>query len=159
MPPDAAPSVPDRTVVLREVDGEGLELAEILITSRGSSLVLAFPGARRILLGPGCRISELTSAELATVLAGACRLTLTEAVFTAPDGGRWLAQAVGPVWAGSEAAEGLVGTMFTSIDGGYERFEVRGSPLRPGGEDGQRLQGELQELWKLGRGPEERTTG
>lgn len=158
MPPDAAPSVPDRAVVRREVDGEGLELAEILITSRGWSLVMAFPGARRLLLGPGRRISELTSAELATELAGACRLTGTEAVFAAPDGRRWLAQAVGPVWAGSEAAEGLVGTMFTSIDGGYERFEVQGSPLRPGSEDAVRLQGELRELWTGDRRSEERTT-
>lgn len=150
--------VPDRAVVRRELGGKRLEFAELLVTTRGSSLVLAFPGPRRLLLEPGRRIADLASDELAPELAAACDLTATEDVFTAPDGRRWLAQAVGPVWAGAEAAAGLVGTMFTSIDGRYDRFEVHGSPLRSGDEDPERVRAELQELWKLERQPEERTT-
>ena len=149
--------MPERAVVRRELGGKLLELAEVRVTTRGSSLVLAFPGPRRLLLEPGRRIADLASDELAPELAAACDLTATEDVFTAPDGRRWLAQAVGPVWAGAEAAAGLVGTMFTSIDGQYDRFEVRGSPLRSGDEDPESVRAELQELWRLERQSEERT--
>ena len=158
MPPDAGRALPDRAVVRRELDGEQLELAEVLVTSRGTRLVLVFPGPRRMLLESGRRIVDLANDELAPELAAACGLTATEEVFTAPDGRRWLAQAVGPAWAGSEAAVGIVGTMFTSIDGRYERFEVRGSPLRSGDDDPRRVRAELQELWRLERQSEERTT-
>ena len=159
MPPETERAAPDRALLRKELDGESMELAEVRVTSRGSTLVLSFPGLRRVLLDPGRRIAELADDELATELAAACGLTATEAVFTAPDGRRWLAQAVGPVWAGSEAATGLVGTMFTSIDGRFERFEVCGSPLRSGDEDPERVRAELQELWRLERQSEERTTG
>lgn len=155
MPPETGREVPERAVVRRELNGERLELAEVLVTRRGSRLVLSFPGPRRMLLEPGHRIADLAGDGLATELAAACGLTATEAVFTAPDGRRWLAQAVGPAWAGSEAAAGLLGTMFTSVDGKYERFEVRGSPLRSGDEDPERVDAELQELWRLERQSEE----
>ncbi len=159
MPPETGRPVPDRAVVRIELDGERLELSEVLVTGRGSRLVLSFPGPRRMLLEPGRRIADLESDELAMELAAASGLTATEAVFTDPDGRRWLAQAVGPAWAGSEAAAGLVGTMFTSIDGRYERFEVRGSPLRSGDEEPERVRAELQELWRLERQSEERSSG
>ena len=159
MPPETGRPVPDRARVRRELDGEQLELSEVLVTGRGSRLVLSFPGPRRMLLEPGRRIADLASDELALELAAASSLTPTEAVFTAPDGRRWLAQAVGPAWAGSEAAAGLVGTMFTSIDGRYERFEVRGSPLRCGDEEPERVRAELQELWRLEHQSEERSSG
>jgi len=159
MPRDAGRALPDRAVVRRELNGEQVELAEVLVTSRGTTLVFVFPGPRRMLLDPGRRIADLANDDLAPELAAACGLTATEDVFPAPDGRRWLAQAVGPAWAGSEAAAGIVGTLFTSIDGRYERFEVRGSPLRSGDEDPGRVRAELQELWRLERQWEERTTG
>jgi len=154
--PEADGTAPHRSVARLELDGEALELVELRITREGTRLVLVLPGARRMALAPGRGIEHLSIADLSTGLAGAVGLTGTEAVFTAPDGRRWLAQAVGPVWAGSEAAEGLVGTMFTSIDGRFERFEVGGSPLRPDREDPERVRAELEDLWRLRGESEER---
>jgi hypothetical protein len=119
-------------------------------TSRGTRLVLVFPGPVRFALEPGLDLDSLDRVVLGGLLGAAVGLTATEAAFRAPDGRRWLAQAVGPVWAGSAGAEGVVATRFTSLDGPFERFLTTGSPLLPGRE-GAEIESELMELWALGR--------
>jgi hypothetical protein len=119
-------------------------------TSRGTRLLLVFPGPERFALEPGPDLDSLDGVALAGLLGSAVGLTATEAAFRAPDGRRWLAQAVGPVWAGSAGAEGIVSTRFTSLDGSFDRFQSMGSPLLPGRE-GADLESALIDLWNLGR--------
>jgi hypothetical protein len=119
-------------------------------TSRGTRLVLVFPGPERFALEPGLDLDSLDRVALDGLLGSAVGLTATEAAFRAPDGRRWLAQAVGPVWAGSAGAEGIVSTRFTSLDGPLDRFQSMGSPLLPGRE-GADLESDLIDLWNLGR--------
>ncbi|MCL7980351.1 MAG: hypothetical protein M8865_10665 [marine benthic group bacterium] len=134
--------------------GEGDAARELVVawrTSRGTRLVIAFPGPERFILEPGARLDGLDEGELAVHLEAATGLTGTEATFVAPDGRRWLAQAAGPVWAASEGAEGLVATRFTSLEGPYESFESPGSPLRPDRPEDADIAAELSQLWILMR--------
>lgn len=150
MPEDRNRTAPRATALL-EFDGQETEILEAWRTSRGTKLVLVFPGPRRILVAEDRELTRMEVEELRIALEGASGLTATEACFDAPDGRRWLAQAVGPVWAGSEGAEGLAGTLFTSIDGPFERFESRGSPLRPDRGSGVPVDADLAEIWRTGR--------
>lgn len=138
----------------RRNEGAGDAERELVVawrTSRGTRLVLAFPGPSRFALGPGSGLDALDAAELKAHLEVATGLTDTEATFRAPDGRRWLAQATGPVWAASEGAEGLLTTRFTSLDGAYESLQSPGSPLRPDRPDGVSLDDALTELWLVAR--------
>lgn len=83
---------------------------------------------RRAVLEPGTTLEEATAAELADLLRGAAPLTPTERRFADARGELWLAQNVGPVWAGREVATGLTGVLFTRLTG---RERVRASA--PGG--------------------------
>jgi hypothetical protein len=101
----------------------GEEVVEAWRAASGHGLAFFLPGLRRAVLEPGTHLSELIPDELSELAGKAVPLTATEAVIDAPDGRRWLAQARGPVWAGAGTTAGLCGTVFTSLDGPFERFE------------------------------------
>jgi hypothetical protein len=135
--------------------GAGVAASELIVawrTSLGTRLVIAFPGPSRFSLPPDESLEGLDEQALVAHLETAARLTDTEATFLAPDGRRWLAQAVGPVWTAAEGAESTVATCFTSLDGPYERFQSPGSPLQSHRPDGRDLDAALTELWIRARG-------
>jgi hypothetical protein len=127
-----------------------VEIIEAWRTSRGTRLVFLFPGPRKLLV-PDEGLEAVSEDKLRQALETGAELTATEACFAAPDGSRWLAQATGPAWAGSEGSASLFGTLFSSLEGSGERFEVPGTPLRPKGPEGDRLAAELTLLWESGR--------
>lgn len=129
------------------------EAVEAWRAEDGLALVVFLPGGQRALLEGGRSLGSLSDEDLAGLRERAAALTPTEAVFTAADGRRWLAQATGPAWA-AEASPGLLGTRFTSLDGPHERFDVVGTVLTPPGrEDADRLARGLETLLRVGRGP------
>lgn len=149
MPDDRARADP-RYAARVIIDGEEREIVEAWRTSRGSTLVLAFPGPRRILVSASQEVAGMDADALGTALDGSAGLTATEACFEAPDGRRWLAQSVGPAWSGSDGGEGVSATLFTSIDGPFERFLSKGSPLRPDRSSDHPVEPELAEIWRTG---------
>lgn len=113
---------------------------------------------RRASLEPDERLEGLDEGELRRRLDAGTRLTATERRFRAPDGDLWLAQNVGPVWAGRGVAEGLTGVVFTALEGVERR--VAGD----GGHVGEVDEAELVALWRSavgadGRGPDAPETG
>lgn len=102
---------------------------------------------RRSALAPDEGLRELDDGELARRRAGAAPLTETERRFEAPDGGTWLAQSIGPVWADEGVAAGLTGILFTRLDG--PRRRVSG----PGGHVARLSREELGRLWREAAGP------
>jgi hypothetical protein len=131
--------------------GSGEEAVEAWRTAEGHGLIVFLPGGDRALLEDARGLADLSDGEVAELRERAVPLTLTEAVFAAPDGRRWLAQATGPAWS-SEAAPGILGTRFTSLEGRYERFDAAGTPLTVPAVDSTRRERELLSLWRTGGG-------
>lgn len=131
--------------------GSGEEAVQAWRTAEGHGLILFLPGGERALLEDDRDLADLSDGELAELRERAVPLTPTEAVFAAPDGRRWLAQATGPAWS-NEAAPGILGTRFTSLEGTYERFDAAGTPLTVPAVDATRRQRELLSLWRAGGG-------
>lgn len=130
--------------------GAGEEAVEAWRTADGLTLVVFLPSGERALL-EGRALADLPEEELRELRGRAVPLTPTEAVYRAPDGRRWLAQATGPAWA-PDAASGVLGTRFTSLDGAHERFDVAGTPLTAPPGDPDRRERELAALWRVGVG-------
>lgn len=103
---------------------------------------------RRVPLGPGRGLEEVSDEELVDLLSDGRPLTGTERRFRAPDGRLWLAQSVGPVWADDDPAEGSTALLFTSLEGEVER--LRG----PGVHAGRVGEEELRALWRRAAAPE-----
>jgi hypothetical protein len=80
----------------------------------------------RSALAPDEGLRGLDDEELARRRGDAAPLTETERRFEAPDGGTWLAQSIGPVWADEDIAAGLTGILFTRLDGPHRRLTGRG---------------------------------
>jgi len=78
---------------------------------------------RRAALEPGEQLAALDEARLIELLATGAPLTDTERRMTTPDGGCWLAQNIGPVWA-EAAAAGLTGVLFTDLTGSDRRHRI-----------------------------------
>jgi hypothetical protein len=131
--------------------GAGFVAVEARRTAAGQALIVFLPGGDRALLEGGRALSDLSDGELADLRRIALPLTPTEAVFRAPDGRHWLAQATGPAWS-PEAAPGILGTRFTSLEGPYERFDAAGTPLTVPPADPDRREHELLALWRTGDG-------
>ena len=83
---------------------------------------------RRAALEPDEELADLSEERLAELLVAGVPLTGTERRFETPDGGCWLAQNIGPVWAEGVAA-GLTGVLFTDLAGSAERRRVAGGPI------------------------------
>ena len=96
----------------------------------------------RSALAPDEGLRELDDEELARRRGDAAPLTGTERRFEAPDGGTWLAQSIGPVWADEDIAAGLTGILFTRLDG--PRRRLTGS----GGHVGRLGPEELHRRWR-----------
>lgn len=141
-----------RALAYGDAEDAERELIEAWRTSRGTKLIVVLPGPARFALDAGKDLDLLDASGLSAYLESAVDLTGSEAIFGAPDGRRWLAQAVGPVWAPTVGAEGLVATRFTSLDGPFESFQAPGSPLRPDRPDHLDLDAALSELWTLAPG-------
>ena len=99
---------------------------------------------RRALLESGESLSDLDDDRLGELLAEGAPLTATERRLETPDGGRWLAQSTGPVWAEGVAA-GLTGVLFTDLRGSGERHRVGSGPIAGLAED------RLLRLWDEAR--------
>ncbi|MFO7587000.1 MAG: hypothetical protein R6X22_02915 [Gemmatimonadota bacterium] len=129
------------------------EAVEAWRAGPGLALVVFLPDGERAPLEDGRSLASMSDGELAELRKRATPLTATEAILVAPDGRRWLAQATGPAWA-ADAAPGILGTRFTSLDGALERFEVAGTPLSTSMRDhGGGLERALGALWRAGRQP------
>ncbi len=97
-------------------------------------------GDRRAALEADEDLSETNEERLAELLGTGSPLTETERRIDTPDGGSWLVQSMGPVWAEGVAA-GLTGVMFTDLTGSAPRVRVAGGPIVPLSTD------ELLALW------------
>jgi len=142
----------DRSEARRARDaGKGAVAVEARRTVEGQALIVFLPEGDRALLEGGRALGDLSDGELADLRRIATPLTPTEAVFRAPDGRHWLAQATGPAWS-PEAAPGTLGTRFTSLEGPYERFDAAGTPLTVPPADPDRRERELLAMWRTGQG-------
>lgn len=113
-------------------------------------------GDLRAPLGADEDLRELSGERLEELLRSAKPLTPTERRFRAPDGRLWLAQSVGPVWAGEGVAEGTTGVKFTSLQGTPERMEAEGGHVNRMGT------GALTAAWRRARdtaSPAEESSG
>ena len=73
-------------------------------------------------------LDSLSSERLQELFASGAPLTDTERRFETPNGGRWLAQSIGPVWA-EGVATGLTGVLFTDLAGDSERRQTASGPI------------------------------
>ena len=114
----------------------------------GEDVAPADDADRRASLSPGERLEELGEDRLRGRLEEGTALTVTERRFRAPDGAVWLAQSVGPVWAGDGVAGGLTGIVFTALEDEPRRLSG------DGGHVGDMADAELAAAWRAAAGDE-----